>query len=340
MRAAGRELVGDQGLNCIACHSFNGKTPGKAGIELLASPERLQPAWFYHFLRTPNAFRPRTVMPTSWPDGQAVQKKILGGDTDKQIEAIWYYLSLGTSAQDPAGVRGGDTLLSVTDATRTYRGRSGVAGYRGIAVGFPEKVNYAFNAETGTLSALWKGDFIKVNRGGQGSGGFNPATRSVQLAQDVSFCALADEKAAWPLRPVMTKESPANPDPLYPKNRGYQFKGYFMDDASVPTFMYLSGDVAIEDRAVAQTADKKLRLVRTLSFDAPNAQTLWFRALTGKVESASKTQFKILELGLSIPQVPTTLRPTATDPKASELLLKFEVPKGKSTQTLTYELLP
>ena len=340
MRAAGRELVGDQGLNCIACHSFNGKTPGKAGIELLTSAERLQPAWFYHFLRAPNAFRPRTVMPTAWPDGQAAQKKILNGDTDRQIEAIWYYLSLGTSAQDPAGVRAADTLLSVADATRTYRGRSGVAGYRGIAVGFPEKLNYAFNAETGTLSALWKGDFVRVNRGGQGSGGFNPAAKSVQLAQDVSFYALADEKTAWPLRPVMTKEAPANPDPLYPKNRGYQFKGYFMDDASVPTFMYLSGDIAIEDRSAAETADKKLRLVRTLSFDAPKAQTVWLRALTGKVETESKVQFKTPELRLSFPAVPTVLRATATDPKASELLLKFEIPKGKSTQTLTYELLP
>ena len=181
---------------------------------------------------------------------------------------------------------------------------------------------------------------MRVNRGGQGSGGFNPAAKSVQLAQDVSFCALADEKTAWPLRPVMTKEAPANPDPLYPKNRGYQFKGYFMDDASVPTFMYLSGDIAIEDRSTAQTAGKKLRLVRTLTFDSPKEQTVWFRALTGKVETESKVQFKTPELKLSIPQVPSVLRATATDPKASELLLKFEIPKGKSTQTLTYELIP
>ena len=34
--------------------------------------QRLQPSWFYHFLRDPNAFRPRTVMPDSWPGGQAI----------------------------------------------------------------------------------------------------------------------------------------------------------------------------------------------------------------------------------------------------------------------------
>ncbi|MCE9529936.1 MAG: hypothetical protein K8T89_02160 [Planctomycetes bacterium] len=340
MRAAGRELIGDQGLSCIACHSFYGKTPGKQGIDLLTSTERLQPSWFYHYLRDPNLFRPRTVMPSAWPSGQAIHRKVLNGDTDRQIEAIWYYLSLGTSAQDPSGVRQTETLLGVTDVTRTYRGRSGVAGYRGIAVGFPDKLNYAFNAETGTLSALWRGDFVRVNRGGQGSGGFNPAVKPVTLAQDVSFYNLTDEKTPWPLRPVMTKEAPVNPDPLYPKNRGYQFKGYYMDDASIPTFMYFSGDIEIEDRPTAQVVDKKLRLVRTITFDSPKDQTVWFRALTGKVETESKQQFKTSDLRLSIPSVPTVLRPTANDPKALELLLKFEIPKGKSTRTLTYEILP
>ncbi|QJW94587.1 hypothetical protein [Frigoriglobus tundricola] len=340
MRAAGRELVGDQGLNCVACHSFNGKASGKAGIELLSVTDRVQPAWFYHFLRDPNAFRPRTIMPTSWPGGQAVQKKVLDGNTDRQIEAIWYYLSLGTSAPEPSGVRTADTLLTVTDAARTYRGRSSVAGYRGIAVGFPEKLSYAFNAETGTLSALWRGDFVRVNRSGQGSGGFNPAGRYVQLAQDVSFWTLPDEKAAWPLRPVMTKDAPVNPDPLYPKNRGYQFKGYQLDDASVPTFRYRSGDVEIEDRPVAETAGRSVRLVRKLTFDAPRAQTLWFRALPGNVASESETRFKTPELQLTVPAVPTLTRPVGADAKASELLLKFELPKGQSTRTITYELAP
>ena len=229
MRAAGRELVGDKGLNCVACHTFNGKKPSKAGIELLTTNERLQPDWFYHFVRDPSAFRPRTIMPTSWPEGKAVHDRILKGDTDRQIEAIWYYLSLGTSAPDPSGVRGTETKLTVTDSARTYRGRSKVAGFRGIAVGFSEKLSYAFNAETGTLSAIWPGEFVRVDRGGQGSGGFHPLGRVVALPQDVSFHALKDETAAWPLRPVMTKQAPENPDPLYPKNLGYQFKGYELD---------------------------------------------------------------------------------------------------------------
>jgi mono/diheme cytochrome c family protein len=218
MRAAGRELVGDKGANCVACHNFNGKAASThQGIDLLTSYERLQPAWFHRYLQNPGAFRPRTVMPTAWPDGVAAFTTILDGDTNRQIEAIWYYLSLGTSAADPSGVRAAGTKLEVGDTAVVHRGRSRVAGFRGIAVGLPEKLSYAFNAETGTLSAIWEGEFVNINWSGQGSGDFNPASRSIELAQDVSFATLADENAPWPLLPVMTKEAPTNPNPLYPK---------------------------------------------------------------------------------------------------------------------------
>ena len=339
LRAGGRELVGDKGLNCIACHTFNGKKTSKGGIDMLTFPDRLLTSWFYHFVRDPNAFRPRITMPTSWPGGKAVHATILNGDTDTQILAIWYYLSLGTSAQAPTGDRGAETRLAVTDATRTYRGRSSVAGFRGIAVGFPEKLSYAFNAETGTLTALWHGEFVRVDRGGQGSGAFHPLGKVVALAQDVSFQGPKVEEAAWPLRPVMTKEQPVNPDPLYPKNHGYQFKGYELDDASVPTFWYRIGEVKVEDRSIAVKGDKTPRLERTLTFDAPNDCTVWFRALTGAIERQSNDVFKRTDLTLTVPKVPAVLRSTS-DPNVSELLLKFDIPQGKSTRTLTYDPRP
>lgn len=341
LRAAGRELMGDRGLSCVACHNFNGKPSlANKGIDMMTFYQRLKPSWFYHFVRNPIAYRPGIVMPFSWPGGVAAHKTILNGDADLQIQAIWYFLSLGTSAQDPSGIRAVETKFSVTDVTQTYRGRSSVAGYRGIAVGFPGGLNYAFNAETGSLTAIWKGEFIRVDRSGQGSGGFNPAGRSVALAQDVSFFNLADEKAAWPLRPVMSKSTPTNPDPLYPKNRGYQFRGYYLDEASIPTFMYRSGEVEIEDRSVADMSGDKPLLRRTFQFVSPTECTTWFRALTGKVETESKQQFKVPELRLSIPPTHTVLRANDSSPEASELLLQIDIPKGKSTRAFIYELLP
>lgn len=340
MRTAGRELVGDKGLYCIACHGMNGKSPLKAGIDMVTFTARLQPNWFYHFVRDPGAFRPRTIMPSSWSKGIASHQTILNGDSDRQIEAIWYYFSLGTSAQPPSGVLPVESLLSATDAPRTYRGRSTVAGFRGIAVGFPEKLHYAFNAETGTLTAIWSGDFIRVNRSGQGSGNFQPAARAVQLAQDLSFCELPNDKAPWPLRPVMTKDAPVNPDPLYPKNRGYQFLGYEWDDTQIPTFHYRSSDVDIHDRSVVRIVNNKPVLVRTLTFETAKDRTLWFRALTGPIEAKEKSRYQIKGLRLTAPDVGTMLRPMPESPKETELLLRLELPKGQSSYSITYELLP
>ena len=337
-RAAGRELLGDKGLNCVACHNFNGKAAQvNQGIDLLTSYPRLQPGWFNSYLRNPGAFRPRTVMPTAWPNGVAAHKTILDGNTDSQIEAIWYYLSLGTSAADPSGIHGVSTKLTVDDQAKTYRGRSRVAGFRGIAVGLPEKLSYAFNAETGTLSAIWQGEFIGVNWSGQGSGDFNPASEPITLAQDVSFVTLADTNSPWPLLPVMTKEARTNPNPLYPKNVGYQFRGYYLGESSIPTFMYRSGTIEIEDRSVSTGSAEQQQLKRVVQFDSPMQQTVWFRGLTGDISQESERVFQSGRLRLTIPQTETKLRSLSEEPKRFELLLRLQLPQGKSTLEFLYE---
>lgn len=338
LRAGGRELLGDKGLNCIACHQFNGKAaPGSQGIDLVTTTQRLQPGWYNGYLRNPGAFRPRTVMPSAWSNGIATHKTILDGNTDMQIEAIWYYLSLGTSAADPPGIRGVSTKLTVDDQAKTFRGRSRVAGFRGIAVGLPEKLSYAFNAETGTLSAIWQGDFIGVNWNGQGSGDFNPASEAITLAQDVSFAQLANENSPWPLLPMMTKEARTNPDPLYPKNVGYQFRGYFLGESSIPTFLYRSGTLQIEDRSTATGTAEQQRLHRVLEFESPREQTVWFRALTGDISQESERAFRSGRLRLTIPKTETKLRVLSTEPKRAELLLRLPIPQGKSTLEFQYE---
>ncbi len=341
IRAAGRELIGDKGVNCIACHQFNGKAAtANQGMDLMTSFQRLQPGWFNSYLRNPGAFRPRTVMPTAWPDGVAAFTTILDGNTDKQIEAIWYCLSLGTSAADPSGLHAVKTKLSVSDHAQTFRGRSRVAGFRGIAVGLPEKLSYAFNAETGTLCAIWQGDFISVNWSGQGSGDFNPASPVVTLAQDVSFVQLADENSPWPLMPVMSKEARTNPDPLYPKNLGYQFLGYDLDASSIPTLRYRCGTIEIADRSEAIGTEEHRQLKRALQFDSPRPQSVWFRALTGdagEIVNESERVYGLGTLRLTIPEAETKLRTLPDDPTQSELLLRLQLPQGKSTLEFIYE---
>ncbi|MDX1945471.1 MAG: c-type cytochrome [Pirellulaceae bacterium] len=338
IRAAGRELLGDTGLNCVACHMFNGKAaPGSQGIDLITTTQRLEPDWFNAYVRNPGAFRPRTVMPSAWSGGVAAHKTILDGDTDRQIAAIWYYLSLGTSAADPPGIRAVSTKLTVENEARTYRGRSRVAGFRGIAVGLPEKLSYAFNAETGALTAIWRGDFLNANWSGQGSGDFQPASEPITLAQDVSFARLADEDAPWPLLPVMTKEAKTNPDPLYPKNLGYQFRGYFFGESAIPTLQYRFGTIEIEDRSVAAGTAEHPILKRMMQLESPAKQEVWFRALTGDIRPEGDRVYRVGKLRLTIPDTAATLRKLSTEPPRSELLLHLTVPQGQSSLELRYE---
>lgn len=335
MRNGAHLLLGDKGLNCIACHNYNGKeSPGMKGLDLMTSYQRLQPAWFNQFMRNPASLRPGIIMPSFWPDGKAVQTEILDGDTEEQIRALWHNFSLGRSARDPSGLRVEDPELVVSEKAITYRGRSQVAGYRGIAVGLPGGLNYAFNAETGALSSIWSGRFVKVGWTGQGSGNFTPADRAIQLAQDVAFLPTAADP--WPLHPQRTKENPVNPDPLYPRQHGYAFKGYSIGDDGVPTFRYHSGTVAIEDSSVALAESAPAVLRRTLVFDAREATTLFFRALAGKVEKVSETSFENGDVRLTLGEGAAITSHTLRETAGGELLFRLDLPAGTSTQTIDY----
>lgn len=339
MQNAAHMLLGDQGLNCIACHNYNGKeSPSMKGLDLMTSYQRLQPGWLNQFLGNPAKFRPGIIMPSYWPDGKAVQTEILDGNADQQIRALWHNFSLGRSARDPSGLRAEDPELIVENTIRTYRGRSDIAGYRGIAVGFPTKLNYAFNARTGALSGIWSGKFITVGWRGQGSGNFSPTVPAIQLAQDVAF--LSEAKNPWPLKPERTKENPVSPDPTYPTQHGYAFLGYTIGENGLPTFRYRSGEVTIADTSIAVRSDSAPILRRTLSFTTAKPTTLHFRALTGKVQAVSKSSYKneLIELSLtaSTAQPTPDLRKSATPSAIDELILSFDLPAGTSTQTLDY----
>ena len=341
IRSAGHKLVGDKGLNCITCHTFNGKaSPSFQGMDLLKAYERLQPSWYFQFMNNPQKYRPGIIMPIYWSGGKGAHNDILDGDADAQIWSIWHYLSYGQGTPTPSGINQVGTNLDVTDQVRTYRGRSSVAGYRGIAVGFPGGMNYAFNAETGALSAIWAGDFVSVGWGGQGAGNFNPRSRPIQFSQDFPILKLNDLETPWPKSPVMTKENPVNPDPLYPKNLGYQFKGYEFDDEWIPTFQYRAGNVEIEDRSIGESRLGHHYLIRKLTFRSPTKETLHFRLLTGKIEKLSPNTFQLDKLKVVVPAKQAILRKSPENPDAQELILLLELSRETTSLELTYETIP
>ena len=140
--------------------------------------------------------------------------------------------------------------------------------------------------------------------------------------------------------PVTSKEKPVNPDPLYPRNHGYAFVGYALDASQVPAFTYRCGNITIEDRTVPAQAPGANGVRRTFKFSSPTETTLHFRALTGAVVAESSTVFKTPEIRLSLSQGQGQLRPATSADGGQELIVRLAIPKGNSSFTVDYALLP
>ncbi len=331
-RDGGRLLLGTTGLGCVTCHDFNGTpSPGFRGLDLITTPERLTPEWYARFLVAPQSLRPGIVMPEAWPGGVAVHTGILAGDTDAQLRGIWYYLTQGRTAHDPPGIRPEPTLLTVEGAARVYRGRSRVAGFRGVAVGSQEGLHYAFDAEVGALTALWRGEFVSVRWDGQGAGDFDPRAEPARLPRDVGVLAAFDASGPWPTRAARTKEAPRDPDPLYARRHGYRYLGHTLDRRGLPTFRYLCGTIEVTDRSAVVVEGERQLLRRTLSFDAPEAGAIHLRVLAGPVTLDGPS--RATEGRISAEWSSGTPLASRTD-----LVLSFELPRGLTTTEIDYEL--
>ena len=56
-RNATTEMIGQNGLNCIACHTFQNKGQGAMpALDLTVMAERLQPGWFYQYMLSHDHF--------------------------------------------------------------------------------------------------------------------------------------------------------------------------------------------------------------------------------------------------------------------------------------------
>jgi mono/diheme cytochrome c family protein len=324
-KKAGCELVGTNGLSCIACHEFNGQKSGEIGaVDIARVGERLKQNWFHLYLRQPSRFHPTVIMPSYWPNGQSVRPNILGGDSGQQIEALWVYLGDGIKAKKPMGLSRQTKELRVSDVTEICRGQ-GPIGYRGIGVGYPERINLGFDSGEMALRQLWKGDFADVDLGN-----FNPrGTNKITFPPGIPFERLKSMEESWPYK--------GKTNYTFPQDHGYQFRGYRLDATRRPTFMYRYGDIAVEDyfEDLHDQAGKAY-FKRTFTFETPTEQTLfYFRAAVGKkITPQSERNFTIDQLQL---RITSENKGVVRDGDSGELLIPLTLPKGRSTLTLEYQ---
>lgn len=279
----GAELVGQGGLNCVACHTFQ-KKPAQTmpAVDLTEMAERLQRNWFEHYMRHPQTLSPGTVMPSFWPGGKAIRKDVLHGDTDQQIAAIWEYLLDGRQARTPRGLALEPIeVLAGEEAVMLRRQYPGI-GKRGIGVGYPGQVNLAFDAERIRLAMIWRGGFADMGGvwRGQGSGNVRPLSR--QVLRFPPGPDLDDAETPW-----------AVDDGRPPR---HQFTGYSLDQLRRPKFTYRFDGIAVEDYTInLKNADGSVGLRRTISLSTRMPkEDLAFRLGSGeRIEQIDERTYRL-----------------------------------------------
>jgi hypothetical protein len=289
-------------------------------MDLVNMGQRLRRDWFGRYLLDPPSLRPGTRMPTYWPEGKSVRKDILDGDTEKQIEALWQYLSEGGKAQIPVGLGPQPIPLVPVDEVVIYRNFIQGAGPRAIAVGYPEKIHLAFDANAMRAALLWRGDFIDASKHwvDRGAGFQSPAGEDViALTDGAPFAVLSDPAAPWP------KASG--------HEAGYQFGGYELDKKRRPAFSYSFGGIEVRDSfdAVDAKPHPEFKRVVTLTSKEPVAQ-LWFRAAAGK-KIEEKDGVYILDNGLQL-----KIEGGAPVVRGGELRVPVPLKERQALLTVTY----
>lgn len=280
----GRKLVGVSGLTCVSCHTFGKyKSLGIPAVDLTTMGHRLRYDWLRRYLVEPSALRPGTRMPTFWPGGQAANRDILGGDTDRQIQAIWAYLKQGDKADIPDGLIQGRKEIVASGEAVIYRNFIQGGGSRAIGVGYPEKANLCFDANDIRLAMIWQGAFIDAERHSSGRGeGYEPPLghNVVKLPAGPAFALLDSPDAAWPSQSG--------------RAGGYSMKGYTLDPERRPAFTYQFNGVEIQDYPVAKAGELDASLTRAVTLSAANPPAnLWFRAAVGKIEQKGSRYFVV-----------------------------------------------
>lgn len=330
VKAAGRHLVGGQALSCIKCHDF-GPHPstGVRAINLTTMTQRLREDWFYRYVLDPQVYRRGTRMPAPWPSGQATIRDTLNADVNLQIQAVWMYLSDRDKAAVPVGLVREPIELKPLSEPIIYRNFIEGAGTRAIGVGYPERVNLAFDANNMRLAMVWHGAFIDAARHwtGRGQGFESPLGDDVlPLPNQVPFLMMDK-----PDREFSTQSG---------HDAGYKFLGYRLDSNQRPVFRYLWEGLVVEDHSVPVKSEGRFpTLKRTLRIEGSGeTPRLWFRPTTGaQIEPLGEGRYRVDKIWTIEARSNDAEKPVIRDSGGKkELLVPVRLESGRAEITLHY----
>jgi azurin len=217
--------------------------------------------------------------------------------------------------QAPRGI-----LLVPDQQPIIYRNFIEGAGNRAIAVGFPERVSIAFDADQLRLALMWTGDFIDAARhwNGRGSGHQPPAGDNVVAAPEgEAFAVLESADSPWP-QP-------------FPQAANGRFIGYrFWGKAKNPEFRYEVGKHLVHDRPVGVSRNGTFFLERALTVTADEpSDRLFMRVASGDIARESEGSFLTATQRINLPREAKLIK--------GNLLVPLQFTSGKATFGITYE---
>jgi hypothetical protein len=268
---------------CVQCHAVRGeRLPGVIGTDVAGIAARINPDWFREFLLNPASLKKRTRMPTFFPNGRSGNRTVLNGNVDQQIAALWGYVNDPGKLPLPEKIIAGkihNFEIKPRDRPVVLRTFMKNAGPHAIAIGFPQGVHVAFDAENVVLAQAWRGRFLDAH--GTWFDRFTPLAEPlgkdvVNFTTSPLFGTLTAEDSPWP---VDGSETP------------YRFRGYRLDKAGIPTILYQYKTLLISDR-FEPVAGKHLQRTITLTRQSPPESKLaipiWMLAHSGKLTAAGK----------------------------------------------------
>ena len=315
----GRRLMGADGLNCINCHGLRGHpSTGMPALDLANTLERLQPDWFKRYLLDPDSSRPGTLMPTYFEGGKGTVTEVLGGDADKQIEAILTYLKELDQTRLPVGMEPKEFFdLVPVDRPVLLRTFMEGVGTHAIAVGFPQGIHLAFDALEVRSKLLWKGRFL--NAESTWSNRFSPFVHPLsedlaKLPDAMPLAFLKNRLSAWP--------APTG------REAGYRMGGFRISPSGEPTFLYSLRGITVEERLIPSEDSTWFRRTLELTGDG---DSVWFLAARApKIESQGTGIYSAggLTVRLREPEVSMAVLRRSGD--ADELLLPVRFREGRA----------
>lgn len=279
---AGHRLTGLEGVACIQCHTAGGHPSlGVPAIDLALMHRRLRPGWFASHLLDPQRANPGTRMTSFWGnDGtDRIFPTVEGGDPERQVAAIWSYLSLGDSMPLPHGIVPDQSAYALTPMTEpiVFGANMHGASARTLAVGLPESAHYAWDMEHGRLALCWHGAFMSAEGAwhGRNASVQSPAGTNILHPPPGHAVELLDNRtSAWPL--------PKDRSPDGTRHDQWRTRGVERDSERRPIFLLERDGVRVREHIVPRLAQGGTHLNRIFTVYTDEARgDLYMRAVVG-----------------------------------------------------------